>query len=161
MVSRSKALSKLLPFPSRITINRLHNEMRGGAPLPSGKGPARTALLLFVLAQHKVVIEWAAEQPTEITTTVIDLDKNWSLCCNRCTQHSWLSRVTRRMTLSPTRGSIRWRHGGDCRSVVIRQQEEGNETFCARSSPGRCSLLELEAGIERWESYVSLREEDG
>ena len=22
-------------------------------------------------------------------------------------------------------------------------------------SPGRCSLLELQAGIERWESYVS------
>ena len=25
------------------------------------------------------------------------------------------------------------RHGGDCRSDVVRRQEEGNETFCARS----------------------------
>ena len=34
---------------------------------------------------------------------------------------------------------------------MIRQQEE-NETFGTRSfSPGRCSLLELQAGIERWE----------
>ena len=59
--------------------------------------------------------------------------KTWSSCCTRCTQHSWLSRVVRRMTLSPTRGRIRWRRGGDCRSDMIRRQEEGNEIFCARS----------------------------
>ena len=42
---------------------------------------------------------------------------------------------------------------------MIRQQEEENETFCARSfSLGRCSLLELQAGIERWESDVSRNE---
>ena len=37
------------------------------------------------------------------------------------------------------------------------RQEEGNETFCARSfiSPGQCSLPEFQAEIERWESYVS------
>ena len=58
--------------------------------------------------------------------------KTWSLCCSRCTQHSWFSRVMKRMTLSPTRGRIRWRHGGDCRSDMIRRQEEENETFCAR-----------------------------
>ena len=35
--------------------------------------------------------------------------------------------------LSSTSGRIRWRHGGDCRSDMIRRQEEENETFCARS----------------------------
>ena len=39
----------------------------------------------------------------------------------------------KRMTLSPTRGRTRWRHGGDYRSDMIRRQEEENETFCARS----------------------------
>ena len=49
----------------------------------------------------------------------------------------------------------RWRHGGDCRSDMFRRQEEGNETFCARSFLLDGDLLELQAGIERWESYVS------
>ena len=44
-----------------------------------------------------------------------------------------LSRVMRRMKLSPTRGRIRRRHGEDCKNDMIRRQEEGNETFCARS----------------------------
>ena len=91
------------------------------------------------------MMEWATEQPTEITTTALDLEflptdtnvdrgmQNLDLCCSRCTQRSWLSRITKRMTLSPTHGRIRWRHGGDCRSDIIRRQEEGNETFCARS----------------------------
>ena len=35
---------------------------------------------------------------------------------------------------------------------MIRRQEEENEIFGTRSfSPGRCSLPELQAGIERWE----------
>ena len=40
---------------------------------------------------------------------------------------------------------------------MIRRQDEGNETFFLRTiiSLGRCSLLELQACIERWESYVS------
>ena len=59
--------------------------------------------------------------------------KTCSLCCSRCIQRSWLSRVLKRMTLSPTRGRTRWRHGGDCRNDMIRRQEEGNETFCERS----------------------------
>ena len=79
----------------------------------------------------------------------------WSSCCSRCTQHSWLSRVVKRMTLSPTRGRIRWRHGGDCGSDMIRRQEEGNVTFCARSFLLDGALFWNSKGIERWESYVS------
>ena len=51
---------------------------------------------------------------------------------------------------------IRWKLGEDCRKDTTRKQEQESETCFARSiSPGRCSLLELHAGIERWESYVS------
>ena len=93
------------------------------------------------------MLEWAAEQATEITTTAIDLeflptDANedrgvhyleFVLQQIRCTRHSWLSRVMRRTTLLPARGRTRWRHGGGCRNDMIRRQEEGYETFCARS----------------------------
>ena len=58
--------------------------------------------------------------------------KTWR-CCSRCTQHSWLPQVMKRMTFSPTRGRIRWRHGGDRRSDMIRRQEGENETFYERS----------------------------
>ena len=67
------------------------------------------------------------------TQTRTEECKIWSPRCSRCTQHSWFSRVMKRMTLSPTRGRIRWRLVGDCRSEMIRRQEVGNETFCVRS----------------------------
>ena len=106
----------------------------------------------------EMMLEWAAE-PTEIKmtsscrrlSTRTEECKTWSLCCSRCTQHSWLSRVMRRMTLLPTRGRTHWRHGGDHMSDTIRRQEEENETFCARSFLLDGALF----WIERWESYVS------
>ena len=89
---------------------------------------------------------WAAEQPTEITTTAIDLlllptdtnedrgVQNLELVLQQMhTALMALTRSWRRTTLSPTRGRIRWRHGRDCRSDMIRRQEEENETCCARS----------------------------
>ena len=104
------------------------------------------AFFAGVVKESVMMLEWAAEQTVEITTTAVDLEflpsetnvdrgvQNLELlCCSRCTRRSWLSRVMRRTTLTPTRGRIRWRHGGDCRSDMIRRQEEGNETFCARS----------------------------
>ena len=60
------------------------------------------------------------------------------------------------MTLSPTRGRFRWRHGGDCRSDMIRRQEEGTETSCARSFlPDGAPFWNSKREIERWESYVT------
>ena len=108
--------------------------------------------------------EWAVEQTIEITTTPVDLEflpsetdvdrgvRNLEFVLQKV--HT---RVMKRMTLSPTRGRTRWRHGEDCRNDVIRRQEEGIETFLLRTiiSPERCSLLELQAVSERWESYVS------
>ena len=102
-----------------------------------------------VIKEPEMMLEWAAEQTIEITTAAIDLEFLPS-------ETNVVRGVRNGMTLSPTRGRTRWRHGEDCRNVMIRRQQEGNETFCARPfSPGRCSLLELEAGIERWESHVS------
>ena len=74
------------------------------------------AFFAGVIEESEMMLEWAAEQATEITTTAIELE--------------FLPTDT---TLSPTRGRIRWRHGGDCRSDMIRRHDEGNETFCARS----------------------------
>ena len=75
------------------------------------------AFFAGVIKESEMMLEWAAEQTTEITTELIDREflptatnqervvQNWSLCCSRCTQHSWLSRVMRRMTsLLPVRG---------------------------------------------------------
>ena len=116
-----------------------------------------------------MMLEWSAEQATEITTTAIDLEflptvtnverrssKPWSLCCSRCIQHSWLSRGMRQMTLSSSLGRTLWRHGRDCRNTLILRQVLGNETCCERSFLLEgAPFQELQAGIERWESYVS------
>ena len=88
-----------------------------------------------LIKESEMMLEWAAEQPTEITRRQRLISsscrqvrmrteecKTWSLCCSRCTP-SWLSRVMKRMTLSPTRERIHWRHGGDHRRDKIRQQD--------------------------------------
>ena len=131
------------------------------------------AFFAGVIKESEMMLEWAAEQPAEITTTAIDLEfsptdanedrgaQTWSSCCNRCTQHSWLSRVMKRMTLSPSRGRIHWRHGGDYRSDMIRQQEEENETFCARSCLVDDALfLNFRRGSNAGSLRISPREED-
>ena len=134
--------------------------------------PKKTeAFFAGVIKESEMMLECSDEQVTEITQELIDLDSCrlrrtgseeciiWSSCCSRCTQHSWLSRVMRLMTLSPTCGrtpSEAWRRlpkrcdlttGGRKRSLL--------RTII---SPGKCSLLELQAGIERWESYLSRNE---
>ena len=83
-----------------------------------------------VIKESEMMLEWAAEQATEITTTAIDLeflptDTN----VDRGVQNmEFVLRVMKQITLSPTRGRTRWRHGEDCRNVVIRGKVEGNET---------------------------------
>ena len=82
-------------------------------------------------------MEWAAEQPTEITTTAIDLEflptdtNEDSLEFVLQQMHTALMALT--SYEANDSGRIRRRHGGDCRSDMVRRQEEGNETFCARS----------------------------
>ena len=130
------------------------------------------AFFAGVIKESEMMLEWALNSRRKSrrqqlissscrrTRTRTEECKTWCLCCSRCTRHSWLSRVVRRMTLSPTRGRIRWRHCGDCRSDMILRQGEEKETFCVRSF-----LLD---GVLFWNSKrdrtlgvlrVSLREE--
>ena len=114
------------------------------------------------------MLEWAAEQPTEITTTALDLEflptdanedrgvQNLGFVLQQ--MHTALMALTsyepndtvanlRKNPLEAWR-RLQKRHdpttGGRKRNVL--------RTIM---SPGRCSLLELPAGIERWQSYVS------
>ena len=103
------------------------------------------AFFTGVITESEMMLEWAAEQTPEITTTAVDLEvlpananevrgvQNLEFVLQQ--MHTALTALTsyEPNDMSPTRGRIRWRHGGDCTSVMIRRGEEGNETFCARS----------------------------
>ena len=80
------------------------------------------------------------------------------MCCKRCIEHTWLSRVKKQMTLSPTRGRTRWKHGENCRNCDPTTSGKKRKLLRTIISPGKCSLLELHAGFERWESYLSQNE---
>ena len=98
-----------------------------------------------VIKESEMILEWSAEQATEITTTAIGLEfLQTNDCGTRSSkpgvraaadafQQSWFSRVMRQIAPSPTRGRTRWRHGEVCGSDMIRQQVEGNETCCELS----------------------------
>ena len=99
-----------------------------------------------------MMLEWAAEQATEITTTAIDLkflptDTNGDRGVQNLEfvlqqMHTALMALTS-YEANDIVANSRWRHGGDCRSDMIRRQEGGNETFCARSFLLDGALLEL------------------
>ena len=114
------------------------------------------------------MLERAADQPTEITTTAIDLEflltdtnedrgvQNLELVLQQ--MHTALMALTsyeaNDIVAKPRKNPLEaWR----------RLQKRYDPTTCRIKrnllrtiiSPGRCSLLELQAGFERWESYVS------
>ena len=100
------------------------------------------ALFAGVIKESAMMLEWAAEQATEITTTAIDLEvlptdtngdrgvQNLEFVLQQ--MHTALMALTS-YEANDIVANSRWRHGGDCRSDMIRRQEERNETFCARS----------------------------
>ena len=63
--------------------------------------------LAGVINDSGMMFEWAAEQTTDITTELVDREflptatnqergaQKPGVCCSRCTQHLWLSRVMR------------------------------------------------------------------
>ena len=111
------------------------------------------AFFAVVIKESELMLEWAAEQPTEITTTAIDLeflptDRNedrgvqnleFVLQKMHTGLMALLAEAWRRLQkrYDPTTGG---RKRNFLRSII---------------SPGRCSLLELQAEIERWESCLS------
>ena len=121
-----------------------------------------------VIMESEMMLEWAAEQPTEITTTAIDLEflptdtnedrgvQNLEFVLQQ--MHTALMALTSYEANDIVANSRKnpleaWR----------RLQKRYDPTTGGRKrnlprtiiSPGRCSLLELQAKIERWESYVS------
>ena len=71
--------------------------------------------------------------------------KTWSLCCSRCTQHSV---------------ALTSYEANDIVARLLEVSVGGMAKAAETVSFGRCSLLELQAEIERWESYVSRCEEE-
>ena len=115
-----------------------------------------------------MMLEWAAEQPTEITTTAIHLDflptdtnedrgaQNLEFVLQH--MHTALMALTSHEANDIVANSRKnpleaWRR--------LRKRYDpttgGRKRNLLRTiiSPGRCSLLELQAVIERWESCVS------
>ena len=101
------------------------------------------AFFAGVIKESEMMLEWAAEQTTGITTTAIDLeflltDTN----VDRGLQN--LEFVLQQMHTA---------------LMALTSCEANDIVANSRKNPfistGRCSLLELQAGIERWESYVS------
>ena len=96
-----------------------------------------------------MMLEWSAEQEAEITTESIDLE------------------------FLPTSTNVE--RGARNLEFVLQQLHTALMTLTSYGakdigassrknpsiiSPGRCSLLELQAGIERWQSYVSRYEKN-
>ena len=129
------------------------------------------AFFAGVIKEYELMFEWAAEQSTEITTTAIDLEflptdanedrgvQNLEFVLQQMhTAHMALTSYEANGIVAHSRKNPlgAWR----------RLQKRCDPTTRGRKrnllrtiiSPGRCSLLELQAGIERWESYVSRNE---
>ena len=126
-----------------------------------------------VIKESEMMLEWAAEQTTEITTTAIDLEflptdanedrgvRNLEFVLQQ--MHSTLIALTSYEANDNVANSRKnpleaWRRlQKRCDPTT-----EGRKRNLLRTimSPGRRSLLELQAGIERWESYVSRYEKN-
>ena len=126
------------------------------------------AFFAAVIKESEVMLEWAAEQTTEITTELVNREflptatnqergvQNLELVLQQ--MHTTLMALTSceaGVALLPTRGRTHWRHGGGCRNDMILQQEEGNETFCARSFLRDGALFWNSKRGLYWESFVS------
>ena len=120
-----------------------------------------------VIKESEMMLEWAAVQPKEITMTAIDLEflptdakknrgvQNLEFVLQQ--MHTALMALT-----SFEANDIVTNTRKNPLEAWRRLQKRCDPTTGGRKrnllhtiiSPGRCSLLELQAGIERWESYV-------
>ena len=131
------------------------------------------AFFAGVIKESEMMLEWAAEQPTEITTTTIDFEflptdtnedggvQNLEFVLHQ--MYTALMALT-----SYEANDIDANSRKNPLVAWWRLQKRYDPTTGGRKrnllrttvSLGRCSLLELQAEIERWESYVS-REDEG
>ena len=126
------------------------------------------AFFAGVIKESEMMLEWAAEHATEITTTAIDVEflptdtnedrgvQNLEFVLRQ--MHTALMALTSceakdivaNLRKNPLEAWRRLQKRYD--PTTGRMKRNLLRTII---SPGRCSLLELQAGIERWESYVS------
>ena len=127
------------------------------------------AFFAGVIKESEMMLEWAAEQPTDITTTATDLEflptdanedrgvQNLEFVLQQ--MHTSLMAHTRYEAKDKVANSRKnpleaWRRLLE--AIMARRQEEEKRNFLRTViSRGRCSLLELQAGIECWESHAS------
>ena len=129
------------------------------------------AFVAGVIQESEMVLEWAAEQTTEITTTAIDLEflptdanlergvQNLEFVLQQ--MHTALTAHTSCEANDIVANSRKNPLGAWWRLQTRYDPTKGGrkrDLLRTIISPGRCSLLELHAEIERWESYVSRHE---
>ena len=112
------------------------------------------------------MLEESTEQVTEITTELIDLEflptltkvergaREQSGVRAAADGHSTHgSPVRKLMTLSPTRGRARWRHGEDSRNDMIQREEESGvriaRSFCWQELSVGTPSKDRTVGIQR------------
>ena len=126
------------------------------------------AFFAVVIKESGMMLEWAAEQPTEITTAAIDLEflpavtnvergvQNLGFVLQQ--MHTALVALSSSETNDTVANSRK-----NPLEAERRLQKRSDPTTGRRkrnllrtvNSPGRCSHLEHPAGIERWKSNVS------
>ena len=126
------------------------------------------AFFAGVIKESEMMLEWATEQTTEITTDVINREflptatnqergvQNLELVLQQ--MHTALMALTSYEANDIVANSRKnpleaWRRLQKRYDPTTGRRKR--DLLCTIISPGRCSLLELQAGIERWESYVS------
>ena len=122
------------------------------------------AFFAGVIKESEMMLEWAAEQPTEITTTAIDLEflptdtnEDRGLEFVQQQMHTALMALTsyeaNDIIASSRKNPLEawWGLQKRCDPTTGGRKRNLLRTII---SPRRCSLLELQAEIGRWESYV-------
>ena len=133
------------------------------------------AFFAEVIKESQMMLEWASDQPMEITTTAIDLEflptdsnegrgvRNLELIL----QHMHETLVTRTSQEANDIVANSRKNPLESRRRVHERYDPsggGRKRNILRTiiSPGRCSLRELQAVIERWETFCSVpREAEG
>ena len=118
------------------------------------------------IKESAMMLEWAADHSAEITTELINREflptttnqergvQNLEFILQQMYTIFWTSRVAKQTTWLTTRGRTHWRRGSDYRNDMISPPEEGKGISFAESFLLDALSQKLQAGLERWESYV-------
>ena len=114
------------------------------------------------IKESAMMLEWAADQTTEITTELINREflptttnqergvQNLEFILQQMYTIFWTSRVAKQTTWLTTRGRTHWRRGSDYRNDMILPPEEGKGISFAESflldALSRNSKRDLNAG---------------